>query len=221
MPAGAARPRDREDARDQRDRAFEHAPPFCANLIAVELLFPIAEADPEARLQLLYDRLAARFGFDAGARPALAPQARRAARSSTALPHRITISAHLAPSRAGGHAAPRSRARLGLSSRRAALRARPPLPPALRARSGRRTAAPPRLRLCALSGEKRTACGVPLRGLRPALPALPRLPGSARVSRLPPRRGRPARLRKLRTCGFLRAIASATPRTRRGGPAAR
>ena len=72
--------------------------PPCANLIAVELLFPIAEADPESRLQLLYDRLAARFGFD----PARVRLSRRKLTGGEIVygygpPHRIVISAHLAP----------------------------------------------------------------------------------------------------------------------------
>lgn len=64
----------------------------------MELLFPIAEADPESRLQLLYDRLAARFGFD----PARVRLSRRKLTGGEIVygygsPHRIVISAHLAP----------------------------------------------------------------------------------------------------------------------------
>ena len=63
--------------------------------MAVELLFPIAEPDPESRLQLLYDRLAARFGFD----PARVRLSRRKLTGGEIVygpPHRIVISAHLA-----------------------------------------------------------------------------------------------------------------------------
>ena len=65
--------------------------------MAVELLFPIAEADPESRLQLLYDRLAGRFGFD----PARVRLSRRKLTGGEIVygrfgkPHAIVISAHL------------------------------------------------------------------------------------------------------------------------------
>jgi hypothetical protein len=65
----------------------------------VELLFPIAEPDPESRLQLLYDRLAGRFGFD----PARVRLSRRKLTGgeivygSRGQPHAIVISAHLSP----------------------------------------------------------------------------------------------------------------------------
>lgn len=63
----------------------------------MQLSFPIADPDPEARLQLLYDRLAARFGFD----PAGVRVSRRKLTGGEIVygpPHRITISAHLSPS---------------------------------------------------------------------------------------------------------------------------
>jgi hypothetical protein len=73
-------------------------PPIAAaNLISVQLSFPIAEPDPEARLQFLYDRLAARFGFD----PARVKVSRRKLTGGEIVygrPHRITISGHLSPS---------------------------------------------------------------------------------------------------------------------------
>jgi len=62
----------------------------------VELLFPLPEPAPEARLQLLYDRLAARFGLD----PARVVLSRRKLTGGEIVygrPHRITISAHLCP----------------------------------------------------------------------------------------------------------------------------
>ncbi len=62
--------------------------------MAVELLFPIAEPDPESRLQLLYDRLAARFGFDA-ARVRLSRRKLTGGEIVYGPPHRIVISAHL------------------------------------------------------------------------------------------------------------------------------
>jgi hypothetical protein len=64
--------------------------------MAVELLFPIFEPDPRARLQLLYDRLAARFGFD----PAHVRLSRRKLTGGEIVygpPHRIVLSAHLSP----------------------------------------------------------------------------------------------------------------------------
>jgi predicted SprT family Zn-dependent metalloprotease len=60
----------------------------------VQLSFPIAEADAEVRLQLLYDRLSASFGFD----PARVRLSRRKLTGGEIVygrPHRITISAHL------------------------------------------------------------------------------------------------------------------------------
>jgi predicted SprT family Zn-dependent metalloprotease len=63
----------------------------------VQLSFVIAEPDPGARLQFLYDRLAARFGFD----PARIRVSRRKLTGGEIVygkPHRITISAHLSPS---------------------------------------------------------------------------------------------------------------------------
>jgi predicted SprT family Zn-dependent metalloprotease len=60
------------------------------------LLFPIAEPEPGVRLQRLYDRLAARFGFD----PARVRVSRRKLTGGEIQygpPHRITISGHLAP----------------------------------------------------------------------------------------------------------------------------
>jgi predicted SprT family Zn-dependent metalloprotease len=63
----------------------------------VQLLFPIAEPDARARLQHLYDRLSARFGFD----PARVRVSRRKLTGGEIVygkPHRITISAHLSRS---------------------------------------------------------------------------------------------------------------------------
>jgi len=65
----------------------------------VQLPFPIliAEPDPEARLQNLYDRLAACFGFH----PARVRLSRRKLTGGEIVygpPHRITISGHLSPS---------------------------------------------------------------------------------------------------------------------------
>ena len=60
----------------------------------MELLFPIEEPDGQARLQRLYDRLAARFGLD----PARVRLSRRKLTGGEIVygpPHRITISAHL------------------------------------------------------------------------------------------------------------------------------
>ena len=60
----------------------------------MQLSFPIAEPDPEVRLQLLYDRLAARFGLD----PARVRVSRRKLTGGEIVygaPHRITISGHL------------------------------------------------------------------------------------------------------------------------------
>ena len=62
----------------------------------MELLFSIAEPEPGVRLQNLYDRLAARFGFD----PARVRVSRRKLTGGQILygpPHRITISGHLPP----------------------------------------------------------------------------------------------------------------------------
>jgi SprT-like family protein len=62
----------------------------------VELLFPIAEPDPVSRLQLLYDRLAFRFGLDA-ARVRLSRRKLTGGEIVYGPPHRIVISAHLSP----------------------------------------------------------------------------------------------------------------------------
>jgi len=62
----------------------------------VELLFPVPDADPRQRLQLLYDRLAARFGFD----PAAVRVSNRKLTGGEIVygpPHRITISARMSP----------------------------------------------------------------------------------------------------------------------------
>ncbi len=62
----------------------------------MQLSFPLPEPDPEACLQFLYDRLAARFGFD----PARVKVSRRKLTGGEIVygrPHRITISAHLSP----------------------------------------------------------------------------------------------------------------------------
>jgi predicted SprT family Zn-dependent metalloprotease len=66
----------------------------------VSLLFPIGPLDEEARLQLLYDRLAARFEFG----PASVRLSRRKLTGGEIVygnPHRITISAHLSESARG------------------------------------------------------------------------------------------------------------------------
>ena len=62
----------------------------------MQFLFPLPDPDPEARLQLLYDRLAARFGFDA-ARVKLSRRKLTGGEIVYGPPHRITISAHLSP----------------------------------------------------------------------------------------------------------------------------
>ncbi len=62
----------------------------------MELLFLIAEPDPESRLQLLYDRLASRFGLDA-ARVRLSRRKLTGGEIVYGPPHRIVISAHLSP----------------------------------------------------------------------------------------------------------------------------
>jgi predicted SprT family Zn-dependent metalloprotease len=62
----------------------------------VSCLFPLEPLSEEERLQLLYDRLAARFGFGA----AVVRVSRRKLTGGHILygtPHRITISAHLSP----------------------------------------------------------------------------------------------------------------------------
>ena len=62
----------------------------------MELLFPVEDADPERRLQLLYDRLAARFGFD----PARVRLSRRKLTGGEIVygpPHTVTISARMSP----------------------------------------------------------------------------------------------------------------------------
>jgi len=65
----------------------------------VQLSFPIAapEPDPATRLQLLYDRLASRFGFDP-ARVRLSRRKLTGGQIVYGTPHRVTISAHLSPS---------------------------------------------------------------------------------------------------------------------------
>ena len=63
----------------------------------MQLSFPIAEPDAEARLQFLYDRLSTRFGFG----PARVRLSRRKLTGGQIVygrPHRITISDHLSPS---------------------------------------------------------------------------------------------------------------------------
>ena len=62
----------------------------------MQLSFPIAEADAEARLQLLYDRLSGSFGFDP-ARVRLSFRKLTGGEIVYGSPHRITISAHLCP----------------------------------------------------------------------------------------------------------------------------
>jgi predicted SprT family Zn-dependent metalloprotease len=60
----------------------------------VDLLFPLSPPDGEARLQALYDRLAASFGFG----PAVVRLSRRKLTGGGieyGSPHRITISGHL------------------------------------------------------------------------------------------------------------------------------
>lgn len=69
-------------------------PSLGANLTAVDLLFPLAPPDAEARLQALYDRLAESFGFG----PAVVRLSRRkltGGEIAYGSPHRITISEHL------------------------------------------------------------------------------------------------------------------------------
>jgi predicted SprT family Zn-dependent metalloprotease len=60
----------------------------------VELLFAIEEAEPGLHLQRLYDRVAARFGFDA-ARVRVSRRKLTGGHIEYGPPHRITISAHL------------------------------------------------------------------------------------------------------------------------------
>jgi predicted SprT family Zn-dependent metalloprotease len=62
----------------------------------VSPLFPIEPPDDEQRLQLFYDRLAARFGFDA-ARVMLSKRKLTGGEIRYGRPHGITISAHLSP----------------------------------------------------------------------------------------------------------------------------
>jgi SprT-like family len=62
----------------------------------VSSLFSIEPLDDEQRLQLLYDRLAARFGFD-GARVTLSRRKLTGGAIRYGRPHGITISAHLSP----------------------------------------------------------------------------------------------------------------------------
>lgn len=66
----------------------------------MSLLFPIGPLDERARLQLLYDRLAARFGLG----PAVVRLSRRKLTGGEIVygnPHRITISAHLSEGERG------------------------------------------------------------------------------------------------------------------------
>ena len=60
----------------------------------MELLFSIEEPEPGFRLQRLYDRVAARFGFDP-ARVRLSRRKLTGGHIEYGPPHRITISAHL------------------------------------------------------------------------------------------------------------------------------
>ncbi len=60
----------------------------------MQLSFPIAEPDPEARLQFLYDRLASRFGLEP-ARVKLSQRKLTGGEIVYARPHRITISSHM------------------------------------------------------------------------------------------------------------------------------
>ena len=60
----------------------------------MSLLFPVDDLDDEARLQLLYDRLAARFGL-AAASIRLSSRKLTGGEIVYGSPHRITISAHL------------------------------------------------------------------------------------------------------------------------------
>jgi len=63
----------------------------------VSLLFPVGSLDDEARLQLHYDRLAARFGLG----PAIVRLSRRKLTGGEIVygePHRSTVSAHLSES---------------------------------------------------------------------------------------------------------------------------
>ena len=59
-------------------------------------LFPVEPEDERARLQILYDRLAARFGFDA-AEVRLSDRKLTGGEIVYGRPHRITISSHLSP----------------------------------------------------------------------------------------------------------------------------
>lgn len=59
-------------------------------------LFAVEPQGDEARLQLLYDRLAARFSFEA-ARVRLSTRKLTGGEIRYGQPHRITISAHLSP----------------------------------------------------------------------------------------------------------------------------
>jgi predicted SprT family Zn-dependent metalloprotease len=65
--------------------------------MAVQPLFLVEEPDRETLLQLLYDRLAARFGFSS-ARVRLSRRKLTGGEILYGPPHRITISAHLLPS---------------------------------------------------------------------------------------------------------------------------
>ncbi len=59
-------------------------------------LFPVEPADERVRLQFLYDRLAARFGFGA-ADVRLSDRKLTGGEIVYGRPHRITLSAHLSP----------------------------------------------------------------------------------------------------------------------------
>jgi hypothetical protein len=62
----------------------------------VSSLFPVEPEDERARLQFLYDRLAARFDFDA-AEVRLSDRKLTGGEIVYGRPHRITISCHLSP----------------------------------------------------------------------------------------------------------------------------
>jgi predicted SprT family Zn-dependent metalloprotease len=64
--------------------------------MAVPPLFLVEEPDPQTRLQLLYDRLATRFGFHP-ARVRLSRRMLTGGEIRYGPPHRITVSAHLPP----------------------------------------------------------------------------------------------------------------------------
>jgi hypothetical protein len=62
----------------------------------LDFLFAIPRLDEEGRLQLLYNRLAARFGFGA-ARVCLSRRKLTGGEIHYGSPHRVTVSAHLSP----------------------------------------------------------------------------------------------------------------------------